>query len=247
MQADGMLTFLGLVLAAWAITPAERLYDLRVRMTWMDWAIVAIAIGILHYILFLPVLEDLGVALDLGPWRWSFTPELASYGILAGATILVALRVWFGPLKRRKVAAFRRQSEQLLFGRKYAELIFLVDRNLSSLVRAHLNRYVSPKLRKKLEPPTWDTILDSDRMRNESGIWARLGGGRRAVARLLPSYSKSQEAATNTLRRVKTRVAERCIRKRIGSHRSRVGAAAPDLRHTRSVSVSREVDFCALA
>lgn len=111
MQPDGFIAFLGLVLAAWAIIPSERLYDLRVRITWLDWTILVAAIGVLHYVLFMPVLEALGVALDLGPWRWGFTAELTSYAILVIATALVAFRLSRGSLKRRKIVAFRRQTE----------------------------------------------------------------------------------------------------------------------------------------
>lgn len=202
MQADGFIAFLGLVLAAWAITPSERLNDLRVRMTWFDVVILVVAIGVLHYILFLPVLESLGIALPLGPWRWGFTPELASYAILICSSLVVAFRLSFSGLRRRKIIAFRRQSEELLFRRRYAELVFLVDRHLDTLVRAHQNRFILPRIRAWIEPPVWvDLVVEGD-VENTKRTWSSLDGLRGKLARWLPSYAVSQEAATHTLRRI---------------------------------------------
>src|SRR4051812_40260104 len=92
MSPEALLTFFGLLVAAYSILPTERRLDLRVRLGTIDWMIVISAILIVHYILLFPVLDALHIAPHLGTWRFGFEPDTASYLVLAGAGVLVGVR-----------------------------------------------------------------------------------------------------------------------------------------------------------
>jgi hypothetical protein len=197
MSPETLLAFFGLVLAVWAIVPSDRLSELRIRLSWLDWSIAIVSILILHYILYFPVFDSLGLAPELGPWRWGFTPETASYAVIAVAAALLVIRAFVAKLKIDRVAELRRLIEELLFSGRYAEAIFLFEKHLDRLVRFHRMDYLSARLRSKLLPSTYEYLGDEGRRLMEQSL-----GSKRFLLAMIPNNRVMSEGATELLRRM---------------------------------------------
>ena len=70
MSFEALLAVTGLLLTLYSILPTERRLDLRLRLHRFDWFLGAASLAALHYISYYPVLDGIGIAPDLGPWRW---------------------------------------------------------------------------------------------------------------------------------------------------------------------------------
>ena len=81
MSTEGILTVIGLIVAVYTFLPIERRLNLRLRIRRLDIIVIAAAFALVHYIKFFPVFAALGVP-SLGPWRWGFDPDIASYLVL---------------------------------------------------------------------------------------------------------------------------------------------------------------------
>src|SRR5437764_3827360 len=103
MKPDQLLTLAGVLLAGYALLPPTRRLDLRLRLHFVDWLLIGGAVLAIHYIAFLAVFQSLRIALDVGRWKWGFTPESASYLILAVTGISVAWHSQNAGLPRRRM------------------------------------------------------------------------------------------------------------------------------------------------
>jgi hypothetical protein len=97
------------------------------------------------------------------------------------------------PLPRSNVLKFRKWLETLFHRRRYADLIFLLDRNLQTLCRAYRNDYLLPRLHDRLDPSNWE-ILTQQRRAPSPVV--------RKLARLLPEYHQSRDSAREAVRRL---------------------------------------------
>ncbi len=70
MDSSSILTMLGLIVAIYAIIPRESKLDLRVRISTADKIVVFISLIIVHYIMFYPILNNMGLKVNFGPWLW---------------------------------------------------------------------------------------------------------------------------------------------------------------------------------
>jgi len=192
MQPEALATLLGLAAAVYALLPERRRLDLRLLLDTVDWLVLWTAILLVHYILLLPVLHSIHMAPHLGPWRWGFTSETASYFTLLVAIIFVGTRASRATLSRSNIPRLRELLENLLYQRRYADLISLLDRHLHTLCRTYKNEYWLPRLRDRLDPP--NLLILTQPERQPSPVVRRL-------ARLLPQYRGApQEAAKSAVR-----------------------------------------------
>lgn len=199
MSPEALITVFSVAIAVFAIIPGEKRLDLQIRLHWFDYLAVAVGVILVHYILFFPVLWELGIAPDFGAWKWGFTNELATYAIIAILAIYVILRAKRGRLGRKGIFRFKDLTERLLFARRYSDLIFLLERNFSQLVRISLNNYRLPRLKKKLLPPPY---LEISRLQREAKLRYRVPMAIAArIGKLLPGFSSTAEAANETLHR----------------------------------------------
>ncbi len=133
MSPEALLAVLVLAVAVYTVLPVERRLDLRLRIGPLDWAILAIAFFLIHYIKYYPVLDSLGIAPHLGPWRWGFDPELASYLIITVTFTLVWIHSRSTRLTHRKLPLLQFLAERLILERKFSDLFFLLERHLGAL------------------------------------------------------------------------------------------------------------------
>jgi len=200
MSAEGLLTLFGLVLTVYTVVSPERRLEMRIRLGLFDWLLIGACLAAVHYILLFPVLDSLGLAPALGPWRYGFTPETASYTIIAGTTTIVWLRATMRPIPLRRIPALRELLERLLEQRRFAEVTYVLQRHLNRLQRAVSGDLVSVKLRKALCPSPVDLFLEAHR-EEQATPWYR-NKVTRAFARMLPTHERPQIAATDLMRRL---------------------------------------------
>ncbi len=209
MDPVALLTILGLVVAVYAIIPPERKLDFRLRLNWLDWTIIIVSIVSIHYILFHPVLSELGIAFDIGDWRWGFDPSNTSYLIILFASIVVFIRTQRAPLRSGKIELFRQLTERLLQEGKYSDLLFFLQHHHKRLFQIYNADLFLPRLRKKIKPPkTIITILLEEEELHEprSTIVTRIKNSflsiGSVIALVLPTGEKGVKIAEDVVRRV---------------------------------------------
>src|SRR5688572_1129115 len=136
--------------------------DLRLRVTPFTGLVVALAFLILVAIKLTPVWVALGWRV-LGPWRWGFDPEVASFTTIMVAAAIILLRVGTVRLSPRRINAFAELSERLLFAGKHSELLFLLERHFGALERLVESNYVASRLRKRLTPSRFEVFVGDRR------------------------------------------------------------------------------------
>ena len=212
MSIEALLTIVGLGVAVYAVLPTDRRLDLKLRMSRADWTAALIALLLVHYIAFYPVFLAIGVAPNLGPWRWGFTPETASYAILfvTLCVLFLAFRTRRGRIPPRKIPIFAALATRMLHERQYSDVIFLLENYARSLSKAYKRDYWLPKLRERLDPPVSVQFLQAVSGRKQTPLpqwlmWSESRPVRRlraSIARVLPDGEKYQEAADEIIRRL---------------------------------------------
>lgn len=197
MSPESLITVVSFAIAVYALLPPERSLDLKIKFAWYDRLLVLCSVVVLHYMVYLPVLRENGLALNLGPWRWGFTPELTTYSILAATALWVWFRARYGSLGRRRISAFSELATKMLHQRKNGELAELLGRHRRQLMKIYHNRYALPRLRNWLAPSRWDRFA---RSRKERPKLLRVMGS--MIAILLPKYEGTRDRARETVRRI---------------------------------------------
>lgn len=134
IDTTSLLTILGVIAAVWAlISPTSRL-RLRFCMAWWDWCIGGVVFLFIHYLVFAPVLEKLGLYYSLGPWKWGLNSSSAVYLLLLSVALYYFWRTRSPKLARGRVRIFRKLIENLHLTKRYDELVLLVEPQLSKLI-----------------------------------------------------------------------------------------------------------------
>ncbi len=134
IDTTGLLTILGVIAAVWAlISPTNRL-RLRFCTTWVDWVVGGSVFLLVHYLVFAPALEQLGLYYSLGPWKWGLDSSSAVYLLLRSVPLYLFGRTRFPTLARGRVHVFRELIENLHLTRRYDELVLLVEPQLPTLI-----------------------------------------------------------------------------------------------------------------
>ena len=135
MGAQTLFTLLALLLAVFAVLPPERRLDLRLRLRPLDWFIGVSALTLILYIQFYPILSGIGIAPNLGPWRWGFDAENASLLIALLATAFIWLRERKATVGTSTVRILNDLVERLLVEGHFSEVLPLFERHHEALVR----------------------------------------------------------------------------------------------------------------
>lgn len=134
IDTSDLLTILGIIAAVWAlISPTNRL-RLRFCMTSWDWVVGVSVFLLVHYLVFAPALDQLGLYYSLGPWKWGLDSSSAVYLLLLSAALYFFWRTRFPKLARRRVHVFRELIENLHLTKRYNELVLLVEPQLPTLI-----------------------------------------------------------------------------------------------------------------
>lgn len=134
IDTTSLLTILGVIAAVWAlISPTNRL-RLRFCMTWWDWGIGSLVFLIIHYLVFAPTFQSLGLYYSLGPWKWGLDSGSAVYLLLLFVALYFFWRTRFPTLARGRVAIFLELIENLHLTNRYDDLVLLVEPQLLKLI-----------------------------------------------------------------------------------------------------------------
>ena len=135
IDTTNLLTVLGVVAAVGAlISPTSKL-QLRFCLTWLDWTIGVAVLLLIHYVVFAPVLRELGLYYSLGPWRWGLNSSSAVYLLLLGGALYFFCRTRSPSLVPNKIQIFHELVENLSFTKRYVELVSHVETHLPKLIR----------------------------------------------------------------------------------------------------------------
>lgn len=156
IDTTGLLTILGVIAAVWAlISPTNRL-RLRFCMTWWDWGIGGVVFLLIHYLVFAPALEKLGLYYSLGPWRWGLDSSSAVYLLLLSVAFYYFWRTRSPTLARGKVQIFLELIENLHLTKRYDELVLLVEPQLPKLISLTRQQSLLVRLIDHLDRPNID-------------------------------------------------------------------------------------------
>jgi hypothetical protein len=193
MGAETLLTLVGLIAAVYALLPPERRLDLRIRLKPLDWCVITVAFLLIHYIQFYPVLSNLGVAPDLGSWRWGFDAENASYLTVLIALFFIFLRAGVAKVGLGSIGSLHALIERLVSECRYSEVLFLLGQHLTSIFKVYNQDFIMCRLRNLLIPQFSFPFRQSP---------SRIKRLRKVIARFIPSHSKEAAIATDIVRRV---------------------------------------------
>lgn len=153
IDTTSLLTILGIIAAVWAlISPVSRL-RLRFCMAWWDWVIGGIIFLLIHYLVFAPVLERLGLYYSMGPWKWGFDSSSAVYLLLLTVVFYFFWRTRFPMLVRGRIRVFRELIENLHLTKRYDELVLLVEPQLPKLILLTKQQSLIAGWVDRLDPP----------------------------------------------------------------------------------------------
>lgn len=167
IDTTSLLTILGVIAAVWAlISPTNRL-RLRFCMTWGDWIIGGTIFLLIHYLVFAPALEKLGLYYSLGPWKWGLDSSSAVYLLLLSAALYFFWRTRFPTLARGRVHIFHELIENLHLTKRYDELVLLVEPQLPKLISLTKQQPLFVRWIDHLDRPKidWTALLRGDQPR----------------------------------------------------------------------------------
>lgn len=135
IDTTNLLTVLGVLAAVGAlISPTSKL-QLRFCLTRLDWALGIAILLLIHYLVFAPVLVELGLYYSFGPWRWGLSSSSAVYLLLLVGAVYFIWRTRSPALVPSKLQVFRELVENFAFTKRYVELVSHVEPQLPKLIR----------------------------------------------------------------------------------------------------------------
>jgi hypothetical protein len=204
LDPSGILTILGLVVAVIAVIPRERRLDLSIRISRLDYLIIAAALILVHYIIYFPVLRKLGAGLDLGDWRYGFNEANTTYLIFLSLGIFLILRAKISKVTRSNINSANDLFEQLLLEKKYGELAILADKHIADISAISKSENVSNIIAKKIRPAQDFEIHLG--IKKPSYFDKYLARQRVWISNLIEHNDDEKEIADNILRRVANNV-----------------------------------------
>jgi hypothetical protein len=149
MTIDGLLTFLGLLAAVFAVISRAQRLNLWLKVRPVHILVVCVSFIAIIALEFYDSLVSLSwVPPSVG---WLLKPNEIAFLIALASVPLVAPWVHFGSLPKRRVHMFRDLIEELVKTEQYIEAIRLMDAHLDRLARIHRQDFLFARIRKWLE------------------------------------------------------------------------------------------------
>ncbi len=190
MDLNGLLTIIGLVIAAYAILPRERRLNLLLHLGIIESILIFITLIAVHYFQFYKYFEKIGLAIELN----SIEPKDISYLLIIFTILILMIKVKWGKISNTRIFKFQALVEELNSTDNHAVLIALLDRNLEYVLNIYKNDFPLQRLRKWLVPPS----AISDKPKSGYQKWIR-----RIFYWLIffiPNHEKRSSAAQNIIR-----------------------------------------------
>lgn len=203
------LTFLGLLIAVYAILPLDRRVELRFRIGSIGILVTFMAFLSVLYLEFYDFFEAKKLAPSIKEWPTGINPNNATYLVIISLSVLIFIVYSSNIIRinRYNILRFKLATESLLWSNKYSELYYLLDHNIKSLSKVYRSDFALVHLKNKLSPSPLDRLKlrvsenglefheqKPNRRKLNNVIEALVPIGSR-FASLLPSYKRSKEIA----------------------------------------------------
>jgi len=153
-----VLTVLAILVAGYTLLAEEKRIDLKLRLTLIDIFVILLLVAILLYVIYLPVLNTIGLALP-SPWLWGFNENLTVFTSIVTILIYLMVKLAGRHLPKSKFQAWTTVSEKLLRSQKFEVLGFLLEKYHTQFIESHDDRWYD-KIRSKLLTPYQISPLD---------------------------------------------------------------------------------------
>jgi len=158
LDPSGILTVLGLAVAVYAIIPREKRLDLGLRISTTDWLVIGSTLVVVHYIIYFPVLKEMGLAFDLGCWRYGFNEKNTIYLIFLGLGAFIILRAKAAKVNRTNISSANELFEELILEKKYGELALLTEQHIQEITKVKNSDSFRNQLANKIRPENYFDI-----------------------------------------------------------------------------------------
>lgn len=200
MDPSGIFTILGLAVAVYALIPREKRLDLGLRISTSDWLVIGSTLFVVHYIIYFPILEEIGLVFDLGPWRYGFNEKNTIYLIFLGLGAFIIFRAKTAKFKRSNIGSVNELFEELLLEKKYGELALLTEKHIREILKIKNSNSFRNQLAIKTRPPSYcDIHLGNKKLGYLDKKFPRL---LQWISERLGKEDVAPEMATNIIRRL---------------------------------------------
>jgi hypothetical protein len=145
MTIDGLLTFLALLVAVYALTSRAQRLNLLLKIRIRHWAaiiLLLVAVHILELSKVLAALPRLPPVAD-----WVLDPKEVAYLLLVVGVIFFGVLIHFSPLPRNHVQRLGKLIDELTVNGQTAEVLALLQTHLDRLVRIYKGDFLVQRLR----------------------------------------------------------------------------------------------------
>lgn len=197
MDANGLLTFFAILIAAFTLVAEERRTDFKIRFSWWDWVVlISLAIGVL-IIIYSPVILAVTSVTPVG-WYFGFTKETVIFTLLVISLIYCSLKFFGDKIPKRNHRKLAGEMMVLLKEKRFSILAYIINRHHVTLLEAVQVKYWHDYLREKINPPL-NFSLDQesvprtiiDRMVGAVSVW---------FLKCLPKNNKSKDVLRDAIR-----------------------------------------------
>lgn len=193
---------LGLIVAIYAIIPRESKLDLRVRISTADKIVVFISLIIVHYIMFYPILNNMGLKVNFGPWLWGFDQKNTTYLIFLFLSLYLYLKIKYARINSKNIDKFSELVEELIINKKFPEASVLIEKNIKSIEDIDGGVSFRNWLAKKINPQDELSYFLKDEEKSDSYFKEKYSVQIKLIADKIRKNDESKEIASALIIRV---------------------------------------------
>jgi len=134
VDTTNLLTILSVLVAVGALITQTDKLRLRFCMAWYDYSLGIAVFLLIHYLVFAPVLDNLGLYYSFGHWKWGLDSSSAVYLILLLFSGYFLYRTKAPKIVRGKIHIFKELVSNFIFTKRFDELVLLVEPQLKKLI-----------------------------------------------------------------------------------------------------------------
>lgn len=147
MTIDGLLTFLALLVAVYAIMSRAQRLNLFLKIRIWHWAAIIVLLVGVHVLEFPKVLAALPRLFSVADW---VDPREAAYLLLVGGMMFLGMLIHLSPLPRNRAQRLAHLIDELTVNGQTVEVLALLQTHLDRLVRIYKGDFLLLRLRARL-------------------------------------------------------------------------------------------------
>ncbi|MCD4485959.1 hypothetical protein LQR31_15915 [Chromobacterium vaccinii] len=217
MTIDGLLTFLTLLVAVYALTSRAQRLNLLLKIRIWHWLISLLLLAIVHILEF-PMIFAISPALQSIIIKIK-NPKEVAYLVLLTGVVFIGFSIHLSPLPRNRAQRLNQLIATLTTNGETAEVLALLQTHFNRLVRIYRGDFFAPRLRTWLvsgnrfsRGPDLEHLAEKLRRRGRSEslrplkhniadrMRKKIGNSSRYLGNLLPSNEMEKNAVSTMLR-----------------------------------------------